>query len=190
MKEAKTVEWWEESISEHKKGVIILYRDMYNSRAFLELSKKPTHVLVLLAALNQLYYKKQGNSGKRRMVVQNGGIVYLTQNLLKVRGVKANQTIAEAKQRLWELGFLDVGETGTLFNASVFQVSERWGKYPNGDYHPKEQSLPGKSLYSEHGLKNPDHPVNKERRAKKMSVQKMNEAPIQKMNEESPQIFQ
>ena len=41
----------------HKKGVIIFYRDMFNSKAFLELSKKPHHVFVLLAALNQVYYQ-------------------------------------------------------------------------------------------------------------------------------------
>ena len=200
MEDHKTTEWWEENISSNKKGVIILHRDMYNSAAFLELSKKPSHVVVLMAALNQVYYERKSQTSNRQ-VLSNGGILYLPQNMLKVRGVKSNKTIAEAKNRLVELGFLDVLEYGTLHKASKFLISNRWRKYPNGDYHSKEQSPPGKSLYSEHGLKNPDHPVNRARRAKKMSVQKMNEAPIQemnetelqpiqKMNEESPQIFQ
>src|SRR5208337_4499579 len=111
MKEAKTVEWWEQNISSHKKGVIILRRDMYNSVAFLELSKKPSHVVVLMAALNQVYYEKK-SKGSNRQVLKNGGALYLTQNMLKARGVKSNNTIAEAKKKLVELGFLDVLEYG------------------------------------------------------------------------------
>jgi len=201
MKQAKTEDEWLEHVSSHKKGVVIIQRNLYNSQAFLELSKKPTYVLVLLAALEQVYFEKKSNRSQRRLI-KNGGLIYLPQNMLKTRGVKSNKTIAEAKKKLVELGFLDVVETGSVHHAGVYRISFRWQKYPNGDYHPKDQTLPGMSLYSEHGLKDPDHPVNKERRDKKKnSVQKMNVTPIQemnvmesgsiqKMNEENPQIFQ
>ncbi len=94
---------------------------MFNSKAFLELSKKPHHVLVLLAALNQVYYKGKDKNNKGRSVIQNGGIVYLTQNMLKARAVKSNPTIAEAKRRLVELGFLDVVQTGTVHRRGCLQ---------------------------------------------------------------------
>jgi hypothetical protein len=131
----------------------------------LELSKKPHHVLVLWAALEQVYYEKKTKNNRGRRVLQNGGIVYLPQNMLKVRGIKSNKTIAEAKKKLVELGFLDVMESGSVHNAGVFKVSDRWRKYPHDDYLQKDQKLPGISLYG--GLKNPDHPVNKKRREKK-----------------------
>jgi hypothetical protein len=190
MKEPKTVEEWEESIDSHKKGVVIVPRDLFNSKAFRELSEKPTHVLVLLAALNQVYYGKKSKSQKDRPVILNEGKVYLPQNMSKTRRVNSNSTIANAKKRLVELGFLDVVETGSMHNASVFQISERWRKYPHGDYHPKDQKLPGRSLYSEHGLGNPDHPVNKERRRKQKSVQEMNVNAVQEMNEEKSHAIQ
>ena len=202
MKQPKTIEEWKESISGHKIGVIIISRNMYNSAAFRELSKKHSYVSVLLAALDQVYFEKKtkNNRGKRRL--QNGGIIYLPQNMLKARGIRSNKTIAEAKRRLVELGFLDVVETGSVHHAAVFRISDRWREYPNGDYRPKDNKLPGKSLHEEYGLKSQDHPVNKKRREKKKtSVQEMNVAPvqemnvaeldsIQKMNEERPEIFQ
>jgi hypothetical protein len=169
MKQPRSVEDWQNSVSEHKKGVIIIPRAMFNSQAFLELSKKPLHVLVLLAALNQVYYEKKRKNDRRAFA--NGGIIYLPQNLLKARGVNANATIAEAKKRLVELGFIDVVETGSVHHAGVFKVSERWSKYPHGDYLPKDQKLPGTSLYSEFGFTSPEHPVTKKRHAKKTSVQ-------------------
>jgi hypothetical protein len=169
MKKPKTIEEWEVSIAQHKRGVVIIQRAMFNSKAFLELSKRPLHVLVLLAAINQVFYDKKGNTGKRAFA--NGGIIYLPQNLLKARGVNANATIAEAKKRLVELGFIDVVETGSVHHAGVFKISERWSKYPHGDYLPKDRKLPGTSLYSEYGFTSPEHPVTKKRHAKKTSVQ-------------------
>ena len=44
--------------------------------------------------------------------------------MLKARAVKSNPTIAEAKRRLVELGFLDVVQTGTVHQAGVFKVSD------------------------------------------------------------------
>ena len=168
MKKPKTQDQWAESIAEHKEGVIILERRMYNSPAFRELSKKRTHVLVLLVALNQVFWEKKKNSKKGRRTMANGGIVYLTQNELKERGIKSGGTIAEAKKRLVELGFLDVLETGSVNNAGKFQISERWRQYPNGDYEPKDQKLPGRCLYENYSLKNPEHPIHRKRREKNL----------------------
>ena len=143
MKTPKTQDQWEESIAEHKKGVIILERRMYNSAAFRELSEHPKHLLVLLVALNQVFWEKKKNSKRGKRIMANGGRVYLPQNALKATGIKSNGTIAEAKKRLVELGFLDVLETGSVNNAAVFQISYRWRQYPNGDYMPKDK----KELY-------------------------------------------
>ena len=168
MKKPKTQDQWEESIAEHKKGVIILERRMYNSAAFRELSEHPKHVLVLLVALNQVFWEKKKNSKKGKRIMANGGRVYLPQNALKARGIKSNGTIAEAKKRLVELGFLDVLETGSVNNAAVFQISYRWRQYPNGDCMPKDKKEPGCCLYANSTLKNPDHPINRKRREKNL----------------------
>jgi hypothetical protein len=200
MKKPRSIEEWEEAISEHRKGVIIFHRDLFNSKAFLELSNNPIYVSVLLAAHEQIYYEKKSKNSNRPGL-KNGGKIYLPQNLLKARRIKSNKTIADAKKKLVELGFLDVVETGSVHHASVFRVSYRWREYPNGGYLPKEKKLPGESLYSDYGLQNPEHPVNKKRHAKKMSVQKSNVNAVQKLNVtevpsvqdlnvENPQIFQ
>jgi hypothetical protein len=155
MKQPRSIEEWEESIDNDRKGkrgnFRILERGMFNSKAFLELSKKPTHVLVFLAAMNQVEYEKRDKNSNRQ-VLRNGGRIYLPQNMLKARGVNSNATIAEAKKTIVELGFLDVMETGSVNHASIFQMSYRWQKYPDGDYRPNEhKSCTGRLKSAEGG---------------------------------------
>jgi hypothetical protein len=207
MKEPRSKDDWEEIRRRNHggKGYFCFDRKLYNSEAFKELSKKPKHVLVLLCALNQLWQEKEDKSAKNRRKFRNGGRVHLVQNELKERHGLANATIAEAKKRLVELGFLDVVEVGDVFNAGVFCFSYRWEEYPLGDYRPKDERPAGKLAYPDNSLKNPDHPINRARQQKKReqektsmqelnveSIQEMNVSitpPIQQLNEESMETW-
>jgi len=168
MKEPKKIEDWKETIREDVKGKRgawrLLPREIFNSDAYNELSHAERSML--LTALNQISYEDSSKKRKRkvdsRKVLRNGGRLYLTQNELKARGVKSPATIAKGKRRLVELGFLDVIETGTVNKPTLFQVSDRWRKYPRGDYKPQDGKPPGVSLYD--GLKDPEHPINRKRR--------------------------
>lgn len=164
MKQPKTEAEWAQARENHKEGVIIIEKELYNSEAFKELSKKPTHVLVLLAALVQRWFEKKDrrNNKKSRRVLDRP--VYLTQNMLKDRGIQSPTTQAEAKKRIVELGFLDVKEQGTYLQASIFGWSNRWKAYPDGNYHAVEET-PGKLLYPECTLKNPGHPIHVKRKS-------------------------
>ncbi len=127
-----------------------LPRAIANSRAFAELSK--SGLIVVLAMLDNLTY--QGKSKKGRNGLQccglpldNNGEFVITNNELIARGLKSPESIARGRKEAWELGFYDVVKTGTLMNYGVYRYSERWKKFPNGEYLPQDERSPGKCLY-------------------------------------------
>ena len=127
-----------------------LPRAIANSRAFAELSK--SGLIVVLAMLDNLTY--QGKSKKGRNGLQccglpldNNGEFVITNNELIARGLKSPESIARGRKEAWELGFYDVVKTGTLVNYGVYRYSERWKNFPNGEYLPLDERLPGKCLY-------------------------------------------
>jgi len=189
MKQPRSQEDWKE-VRRHKnggKGILYFERKLFNSEAFKELAKKPKHVLVLLCAVHQLWCEKKPKNDKNRIRFKDGGRLYLIQNELKERFGMANDTIAKAKKRLVDMGFLDVVEVGDVFHAGVYRWSYRWENYPKGDYHPKNARPAGKVVYPEHSLKNPEHPIHKARRQKKqeqekISVQESNVDSIRELN--------
>ena len=127
-----------------------LPRAIASSRAFAELSK--SGLIVVLAMLDNLTY--QGKSKKGRNGLQccglpldNNGEFVITNNELIARGLKSPESIARGRKEAWELGFYDVVKTGTLMNYGVYRYSERWKNFPNGEYLPRDERLPGKCLY-------------------------------------------
>jgi hypothetical protein len=165
-KEPKSVAEWAHARRKHK-GAFMVYRDLYTSPACEQLKKNPKYLLALLEALFQLDYEKRG-ANQNRKVYRNGGIICLPQNRLKLAGISSTDTQAKAKERLVELGFLDVLESGALFAATKFQISDRWRKYPN--VPPQKDPKPiARRMYAEHSLSNPDHAVHRKRNKKKIS---------------------
>ena len=128
-----------------------LPRGIASSRAFAELSK--SGLIVVLAMLDNLTYqgksKRKGRNGLQccGLPLDNDGKFVITNNELIARGLKSPESIARGRKEAWELGFYDVVKTGTLMNYGVYRYSERWKNFPNGEYLPLDERLPGKCLY-------------------------------------------
>jgi hypothetical protein len=142
-------------------GYFPIPRSLYESEAWKEIAKKPSHVLVLLEAMSQLRFQKT-KKHRRKM---NGGLqldgpgtVYLTRSQLKERGIRGTDTQKIARERLVELGFLDVVETGSYPNhPTVFRYSNRWTKFPDGPYQTAKDAKPiGKQKYARKALREGD----------------------------------
>lgn len=141
----------------------ILPRGILNSRAFAELNK--AGIIVTLAMLDKLSYEKKGSKSRKGNSSVVGKLVddkfVLTNNELKARGLKSSEAIAKGRREAWNLGFFDVVKSGTVVQHGQFRYSNRWTKYPDGDYLPKNQPPPGKCLYPKTKSKlTPENAVN------------------------------
>lgn len=143
----RTVEEWREIIRKETRGkrsnFRILERGIFSSDAYLALSLPEAHILECF--LNKLEYESPDRNGERRTGRKRGGALIngkdlvLTTNEIKARGkVKSGKTIAAARRRLIEIGFLDVVVSSHFPHHGVFAISDRWRSYPFGDYHPKD----------------------------------------------------
>ena len=158
-KEAKTVEQWQDEIDRDAAGgrgkFRILPREIFNSRAFAALGGSGT--IVVLAILNKLEYDKRGKKDRKGVkvecpVLRNSGEFRLTINELVARGL-SRSTATRARKLVWELGFFDVIESGTVHCAGRYRYSERWREFPEGNYEPVGQLPPGKNVYPENGFR-------------------------------------
>ena len=128
----------------------VLPRAMASSRAFAELSK--SGLIVVLAMLDNLTYKGKSKKGRNvlhccGLPLDNDGEFVITNNELIARGLKSPESISRGRTEVWKLGFYDVVKTGSLMNYGIYRYSERWKNFPDGDYHPRDERLPGKCLY-------------------------------------------
>lgn len=128
----------------------VLPRAMSSSRAFAELSK--AGLIVVLAMLDNLAYKGKSKKGRNAhqccgLPLDNDGEFVITNNELIARGLKSPDSITRGRREAWTLGFYDVVKTGSLMNYGIYRYSERWKNFPDGDYLPSDQRLPGKCLY-------------------------------------------
>ncbi len=158
-REAKTVEQWRDELDRDAVGgrgkFRILPREIFNSRAFTALGGSGT--IVVLSILNRLEYEKNGKRDRKGVrvdcpVLRNNGELRLTGNELVARGL-SRSTATRARNLAWELGFFDVIESGTVHHAGKYKYSERWRKFPDGDYRPVGQLPPGKNVYPQNGFK-------------------------------------
>ena len=114
-------------------GFRLLPVRVLDSDAFNELSKSSK--LVLIISLCQLDYwqKKYHKTVPRRDssigALRNDGRFSLPSNLLKERGIKSSQTIAEVRKEIVAAGFWETVETGSLYNTAVFRWSDNWLTY-------------------------------------------------------------
>jgi len=134
----KTVAEWREARRQRyrnggeKSGFRVLPSKVLDSDAFNELSKSSK--LVLIISLSQIdYWRKAHKHVQRRESsigwLRNDGRFSLPSNLLKERGIKSSETIAETRKELVAAGFWEVVETGTLYNSGVFRWSDNWLTY-------------------------------------------------------------
>ncbi len=152
-REVKTVERWRDELDrdcDGKRGNFrILPRYLFNSRAFAALGASGT--IVILAVLNKLEYEKSGKRDRKGVrtglpVLRNNGEFTLTINELVARGL-SRSTATRARNRVWQLGFFDVLETGTVHRPGRYRYSERWRSFPDGNYRPVDQQPPGRNVY-------------------------------------------
>jgi len=140
--EETSVEEWQDRFkkdAQGRPGWRVLPVEYLFSPAFLSLS--PSAKLALLFALTQISWEKTKRPGKRSNLKND--TVYLPTNALKALGITSSSTRTAARKELVEKGFLDVKKTGSYLNCGVFRLSGRWRYYPNGDYQPQDQPLPG-----------------------------------------------
>jgi len=64
----------------------------------------------------------------------------------RARGL-SRSTATRGREIAWELGFFDVLEPGTIHHAGRYRYTERWRKYPGGNYKLTGQMPPGKNVY-------------------------------------------
>ena len=157
----RSVEDWREirrkqySDSGNKGGFRILPRKVLYSDAFNELSKSAK--LVLILSLDQLDYwqKKHKGQPKRESTVgslRNDGRFSLPNNLLKERGIRGSDTIAQARRELVAAGFWETVETGSLMQTGIYRWSDNWVTYNQKSFHDRETiddaaKPPGQCLY-------------------------------------------
>jgi hypothetical protein len=140
----KTIEEWrKERLKKAKRegGFILIPMELWNGEAFHALSK--SEKLVLIECLSQLRYAPKNKKKRQALTAEQPfkcGLGYLLNNgefglptkYLQERGIKGEDTIARAKKRLVQIGFLDVVTQGTFAKAGRFQYSDRWRTYNSG----------------------------------------------------------
>jgi hypothetical protein len=141
LKQPKSIaEWRKERLRKAKQegGFILIPMELWNGEAFHVLEK--AEKLILLECLSQLRYaprskKKQVKVPKDQLFccglgwLLNKGEFGLPTKYLQERGIKGEDTIARAKKRLVELGFMDVVTQGSFQKAGRFRYSDRWRTY-------------------------------------------------------------
>ena len=141
LKKPKTIEEWRKERlrkAKQEKGFILIPMELWNGEAFHALSKAER--LILLECLSQLRYAPGGKKKRSRIpkdqlfhcglgCLLNGGEFGLPTKYLQERGIKGEDTIARAKKRLVQLGFMDVVTQGSFAKAGRFRYSDRWRTY-------------------------------------------------------------
>jgi hypothetical protein len=135
----KTVPEWRDVRRERyrnagdKGGLRVLPVKVVDSDAFNELSKSAK--IVLMLSLCQLdywgkkFHKYQPKRDSSIGPLRHDGRFSLPSNLLKERGIKSSETIAESRKELVAAGFWETVETGSLYNTAVLRWSDNWLLY-------------------------------------------------------------
>jgi hypothetical protein len=113
-------------------GFRVLPVKVVDSDAFNELSKSAKIVLMLSLCQLDYWHTKHRHLPRRDSSIgplRNDGRFSLPSNLLKERGIKSSETIAEARKELVVAGFWETLETGSLYNTAVLRWSENWLLY-------------------------------------------------------------
>ncbi len=137
----KTIQEWRKERhwkAKREGGYIRIPMELWNGEAFHALSK--SEKLIVIECLSQLRYapkkpkKSAALTDKKPFkcslgTLLNNGEFGLPTKYLQERGIKGEDTIARAKKRLVQIGFLDVVVTGSFTKAGRFRYSDRWRTY-------------------------------------------------------------
>jgi hypothetical protein len=146
--EPRSVEDWERRIEDESKGksgrFCFLAREVFSSKAYLALTLAEAHVLECF--LNKLRYETGNTKGSKRRGKNSSGYPINKDNLIVTNNelfarqkLKSERTIANARKRLVEIGFLDVIISAKFPKPGVYAFSERYKQYPDGSYLPRNE---------------------------------------------------
>jgi hypothetical protein len=158
-KQPKTIEDWRKERlrkARRENGYILIPMELWNGEAFQSLSKAER--LIVIECLAQVRYapkssKKREKLGKDSLFkcslgyLLNQGEFGLPTKYLQERGIKGEDTIARAKKRLVEIGFIDVVQTGSFMKAGRFRYSDRWRAYNPKTLCSYQGPMPGYCHY-------------------------------------------
>ena len=124
------------------KGVY-LQRDILESEAFWKLSGTATKVFMVFRM--KCVFKKV-NLGKREIltIVNNGDIQFTYKEALVKYGI-SKTTFLNSRDKLIEVGLIEIAENGGEHHPSKYAISENWRKYPEETFtRPKSANLVGR----------------------------------------------
>ncbi len=112
--------------------------ELWNGEAFHALTK--SEKLVLMECLAQVRYAPKSKKKRQGLTIfkcglgdlSNNGEFRLPTKYLQERGIKGQDTIARAKKKLVQVGFLDVVTQGSFAKAGRFRYSDRWRTHNSG----------------------------------------------------------
>ncbi len=121
-------------------GTFPIQRGMVKSRAFLALTGKSSHVLLLFLESRKM--AKNPFSGKRRepYIMVDGGEGPFTYTQARERGISQGQ-FTRAISQLVAHGFLDIVYRGggMMGDASIYKPSKRWRRFGKPDFVQAER---------------------------------------------------
>jgi hypothetical protein len=126
-------------------GFRVLPVKVLDSDAFNELSKSAKIVLMLSLCQLDYWTKKHKYLARRDSSIgplRHDGRFSLPSNLLKERGIKSSETIAEVRKELIAAGFWETVETGSLCNTGIFRWSDKWLLYNQKSVKERKQLDP------------------------------------------------
>jgi len=120
---------------------IYLERELYNSKAFKELSKAQVEILFILLE-RRIINKQKMPKGKREMksIINNGELIF-TYSEAESLGY-SRRTFANAISKLVEVGFVDIvhqGNGSIKGDCSKYGLYDRWKKYGKPDFEQQSR---------------------------------------------------
>lgn len=109
-----------------KSKVIVIGRDLINSKAFLSLKGVSPQLLMLFLARRRL--EKHGRRGKKKWVCVNASEIIFTYSEAKRRFGISNARFTRGIDDLIAKGFIDIVHPGGCYKheKSVYGISDRW----------------------------------------------------------------
>ena len=126
-----------------KTSGIYLKRDMITSEAFWILSSTALKVYMVF-----LMKRVMGKVKVRRRevwaVINNGEITYTFAEAKKNHDI-SKSSFLRARDRLIEVGFIEIAEDGGTHHTTKYSISQNWRKYPEESFaRPKSANLVGR----------------------------------------------
>ncbi len=115
-------------------------REVYESRAFRELNGTAMRTYILFLSKRQRQKRRHPKKGKHWVTTNNGEIEFTYKEAEKRWGIRQG-AFRENRDRLVELGFIDIAQSGAgLYKSkTLYAISERWRKYGTPEFELVER---------------------------------------------------